>query len=229
MALRALALAGLLASADARAPTMRGKATAPGRKHAISQASAGQAVTIDIASGSAAPTSVPPAIYKARVPVGGELPHQHGLKVDNRAASTQMNRPSLINYNPVANPGAVMIASDKMARFTVLTDRLIRMEYAKSPSTFEDYSTIAILQRNLPVPQFTAGESNGVLTITTQSIVLTYKVGSGGFNPSSLQVQPVAGSSSAFKGWTYGQADTGNLLGTIRGLDGQNNTPLNCT
>lgn len=192
---------------------------------------AATSVTIDALT--ALPTTVPSAGgYKARVPTAGELPHQHAMshRVDGRALEGQVqNRPSLIDYNPVANPGAVMIASDKMARFTVLTDRLIRMEYAKTSGGFTDYATIAMMNRNLPVPQFTAGEANGVLTITTSSVVLTYKVGSGGFNGNSLSVQPVAGSSSAFKGWSYGQPDTGNLLGTIRGLDGQNNTPLNCT
>ena len=67
------------------------------------------------------------------------------------------------------------------ARFTVLTDRLIRMEYINTSdsgsgkgkgvgaSSFEDRATLAFLNRNLPVPSFTHAISNGVLTITTSA------------------------------------------------------------
>ena len=54
------------------------------------------------------------------------------------------NRPSLINYNPVADNSAVVVSPDGMARFTVLTPRLIRMEYAHAHGVFEDRSTIAV-------------------------------------------------------------------------------------
>jgi len=116
------------------------------------------------------------------------------------------------------------------------------MEYAKSAGVFEDFSTIAILNRNLPVPSFKSSESGGKLTIDTGSVVLTYQVGSpfsGQSFPSlisshtcilatSLSVVPKS-TSGAFQGWKFGDADQGNLLGTIRGLDGQDQTPLNCT
>ena len=55
--------------------------------------------------------------------------------------------------NPVAAPQAQVIAGN--ARFTVLTDRLVRMEWSPSAS-FEDHATLAIVNRNLPVPRFTA-------------------------------------------------------------------------
>ena len=38
-------------------------------------------------------------------------------------------RPHLLPYNPSFTPGAAVVASDKMARFTVLTDRLIRLVF----------------------------------------------------------------------------------------------------
>jgi hypothetical protein len=40
------------------------------------------------------------------------------------------------------------------------------------------------------------------------------------FTAATLKVSPVA-ASSTFPGWHYGQANPGNLLGTIRGQDGQ--------
>jgi hypothetical protein len=133
-----------------------------------------------------------------------------------------VNRPELIDYNPVANSSAVVFSSDKMARFTVLTSRLLRMEYARVAGDFEDLATIAIMNRDLEVPAFTALESGGTLTITTTVVKLTYIVGQP-FTASSLLVVSVD-SNSAFQSWMYGDPFPGNLLGTIRGLDGQDNT-----
>jgi hypothetical protein len=55
-----------------------------------------------------------------------------------------LNRPQLIDYNPVANASAVLVAPGGTARFTVLTPRLIRMEYAAMPGQFEDQATLAV-------------------------------------------------------------------------------------
>lgn len=41
-----------------------------------------------------------------------------------------VNRPQLLPYDPTVTTGAAVIASDGMARFTVLTPKLVRMEYA---------------------------------------------------------------------------------------------------
>lgn len=92
--------------------------------------------------------------------------------------------------------------------------------------TFEDRATLAMINRALPVPSFTHNEAGGVLTITTAAVTLSYTLGAG-FTPASLSVVGTAG--GAFTKWTYGDAFPGNLLGTIRGQDGQSATPLNCT
>lgn len=130
--------------------------------------------------------------------------------------------------NGVAAPGAVVAASDGFARFTVLTPRLIRMEYAWQKGRFEDRPSQAVINRALSVPAFTSSETGGVLTITTAAVKLSYVVGTGNFSASSLAVTPVD-SSYGFPGWTFGDAFPGNLLGTIRGLDNQEATTLNCT
>lgn len=128
----------------------------------------------------------------------------------------------------MANPAAVVTASDGFARFTVLTPRLLRMEYAWQQGLHEDRASQAVLTRNLSVPAFTAGESGGVLTITTAAVKLTYVVGSGNFTPASLRVDPVD-TTAGFPGWAFGDPFPGNLLGTIRGLDMQAATTLNCS
>ncbi|EDQ92185.1 uncharacterized protein MONBRDRAFT_5942 [Monosiga brevicollis MX1] len=131
----------------------------------------------------------------------------------------------LHNYNPVADKRAVVVSGQ--ARFTVLTPRLIRMEYSND-AKFEDRPTLAIVQRNLSVPAFTTSTANGVLTITTAEVILSYTVGQN-FSASTLSVKPASNSSSAFKGWYYGAPNHGNLLGTIKSLDLLGVTSLNCT
>lgn len=143
------------------------------------------------------------------------------------AAARQSRRPSLIDYAPAASPGATVVASSGMARFTVLTDRLLRMEYARTAGVFEDHATLAVLNRALTVPRFSHAEEGGVLTVTTAAVRLSYAVGEP-FAAASLRVEPV-GAGSTFPGWRFGDAAPGNLLGTIRGLDDQGATPLNCT
>ena len=123
-----------------------------------------------------------------------------------------VNRPQLLPYDPTASAGAAVLSADGMARFTVLTDRLIRMEYAKIKGRFEDRASLAVLHRHTAVPRFTNEEVGGVLTIKTTAVVLTYtnaNADSGsaasGFTAESLQVKPLDASTSSFPGWSYGQ------------------------
>lgn len=90
------------------------------------------------------------------------------------------NRPQLLPYDPQAPSAAIVVASDGFARFTVLTDRLIRMEYARVKGQFEDRASLAVLHRNTSTPAFTHAETSGVLTIATDEVVLKYTVGKGG-------------------------------------------------
>ena len=109
------------------------------------------------------------------------------------------------------------------ARFTVLTDHVLRMEWSKT-SAFEDRATLAVINRNTPVPSFKTHTTGGMLTITTQALKLTYKVGSP-FTADTLRVTASAATiatsepQSKFSGWAPGQANDANLLGTIKSLD----------
>lgn len=116
-------------------------------------------------------------------------------------------------WNPRASEKAVVI--EGKARFTVMTDRLIRMEWAED-SCFEDRASLAIVNRNLPVPSFNVTRSNGNLTIKTESVTLVYK-GTDEFNRDNLSVTfKVSGHNQV---WFPGKKDDGNLLGTSRTLD----------
>ena len=57
-----------------------------------------------------------------------------------------------IKFDPLPNPEAVVQLEN--VRFTLLTDRLIRMEHSPS-GVFEDRASMAIWYRNQPVPKFT--------------------------------------------------------------------------
>lgn len=139
-------------------------------------------------------------------------------------AVSAMDWPELLPYKPVASGDQVVVCGN--ARFTVLTPRVIRMEWSASQS-FENRATTAILNRALPPAKFSNVTDGKELTIETESLRLTYSLGSA-FSADSLAV---AGKDekSKFDSWKFGQANSGNLLGTIRTLDGLGPISLNCT
>ncbi|MGN1210627.1 MAG: TIM-barrel domain-containing protein [Candidatus Cryptobacteroides sp.] len=123
-------------------------------------------------------------------------------------------------YNPKANPEATVICGN--ARFTVLTPKLLRMEWSEN-GQFEDRATLAIVNRCLEVPPFKTAKKGKGVSITTSELKLTY-TGEGKFDGKNLKVEFSMKDSSAPKGvrkvtWTPDSDDSGNLLGTTRTLD----------
>ena len=121
-------------------------------------------------------------------------------------------------WNPVADEAAV-VQSGGM-RFTVLTPQLIRIQYSRQQK-FEDRATFAVVNRRLPVPDFTTREEDGYLYITTDALELRYRVGSvpspSAKNTSSLTIRlNVAGRQVT---WYPGKDNALNLKGTLRTLD----------
>ena len=128
--------------------------------------------------------------------------------------------------NPVANPDAVVTAGK--ARFTVLTPEMIRIQYSER-GLFEDRATFAVVNRRLPVPQFTKEEKDGYLYIRTNTLTLKYKIG-GEIRGERREVRGESGDqvlsiSMQLNGrpvvWYPGKDDAMNLKGTTRTLDGQ--------
>ena len=74
--------------------------------------------------------------------------------------------------DPLAD-SAAMVVSGKV-RFTVLTSRMIRIQYSNT-SKFEDRATFAIVNRRLPVPEYTVEEEGLYLYIRTEHLTLRYK------------------------------------------------------
>jgi hypothetical protein len=108
-------------------------------------------------------------------------------------------------------------------RFSVLTDRLIRMEYSDD-DTFVDAPTQLVRCRRFPVPEVTVREIDGALEILTTSLHLRYA--GGPFRPGALSVtlrRPTLFDHRTT--WRYREASAapggdGNLGGTVRTLDG---------
>ena len=130
--------------------------------------------------------------------------------------------------NPKADPKAEVVFGK--ARFTVLGSRLVRMEWSED-GRFEDRSTLGIVNRNMPVPPFTVKRSGKKLTIRTSDLILRY-TGDDRFDKSNLSVTfTMSGQTSKDKvktiTWHPGLDDSGNLLGTVRTLDGCDGTKVN--
>ena len=128
-------------------------------------------------------------------------------------------------FHPEASPEAQVVFGK--ARFTVLTPRLVRMEWA-ADSKFEDRATLGIVNRELPVPQFSVKQSKSKVVIKTSDMTLTYS-GQEKFSAANLSIVFRMADPKAKKGvktvtWTPGMDESGNLLSTARTLDGCDGT-----
>ncbi len=114
--------------------------------------------------------------------------------------------------SPVADPAAVVTGPG--VRFTVLTSRLIRMEYSPE-ERFEDRASQVFWRRRQPVTPFEVTRSQDEIVIATGHLRLRYRITGQGFTPSTLSVEL----SETGRAWRYGDKDRDNLLGTARTLD----------
>lgn len=123
----------------------------------------------------------------------------------------------LLPSRPAADASAV-IAGDRY-RITVLTDGLVRLEYAPD-GRFEDRASTFAVNRALPVPDFRVLESGGHLEVITARFRLTYD--GGPFSTSGLSLAVRGGISSYHSVWRYGAAadDLGGTARTLDGVDG---------
>lgn len=120
------------------------------------------------------------------------------------------------DYDPLAKQAA-MVTLGKV-RFTVLSERMIRMEYSED-AVFKDNASLIVVNRDLPVPMFTVRDSvNGWLVINTAYLHLSYLKNSGNFSKKNLKIVYQDGSQKY--SWHYGEKDKRNLKGTTRTLDG---------
>ena len=126
-----------------------------------------------------------------------------------------MPLPPVPSFKPVADKDAIATAPN--VRFTVLTDRLIRIEHDQD-NIFEDRPSQVFWYRDQPVPAFKKKITKKVVEIETDHLRLVYKIGRGGFTPDNLSIQLKESRVT----WRYGDTarKAGNLKGTARTLDG---------
>ncbi|MGX5689015.1 TIM-barrel domain-containing protein [Arcticibacter tournemirensis] len=129
---------------------------------------------------------------------------------------------SLLYLQPLQAQNASSLQADKKAiveadnaRFTVLTPRLIRMEWNSSKS-FDDHASFVVVNRKLPVPAYTSKRENGWLTIKTGELEMSYKLNSGSFNQENLKIKMLKSDTIS---WSPGKKQKYNLKGTYRTLD----------
>ena len=126
---------------------------------------------------------------------------------------------SIQNGTPIAREESI-IRGDKY-RFTVLTERMIRMEYSET-GVFEDRKTTVILNRLFPTPEFQVEEGPDYLKIFTKYFIVEYDkkpFSHQGLSVRLLRNQLVRKQET----WFYGDTaflDQGNLKGTIKELGG---------
>ena len=118
--------------------------------------------------------------------------------------------------SPLADSTAITVSGD--ARITVLTSRLLRLEWAPAHQ-FEDHASLVVLNRRLPVPKFTVMREDGWLTLRTDSLQLRYKEGTGRFTEQNLQITLGHAGGPGARLWHPGLMDSTNLRGTSRTLD----------
>ena len=161
------------------------------------------------------------------------LGHRHARPAKS-VASPREEGP--FSWDPIANKAAVVPAIN--ARFTVLTPYIIRCEWSAS-NLFQDRPTLIAIRRNLPVPKFDVSTNSTHLVIATDFVTLSYNEVLGkqfSFNSSNIQIVARFNTTDQHTGIVAEQSVTwsainheeytGNLFGTIRTLDGDNDANI---
>lgn len=105
------------------------------------------------------------------------------------------------------------IVKGEKYRFSLLTDRLIRMEYSES-GVFEDRATKHFFYRDLPKTEFQVTKENGIIKIETEYLLLTYTENAD-FAGDTLSIRLKQYPASS---WKFGEKAE-NLKGTAETLD----------
>lgn len=128
--------------------------------------------------------------------------------------------PSLPPMDGKCNPAAAVKGENY--RFTVLTDRLLRMEYSPS-GIFEDRPSQVVWYRNFSAPEFQVIDQGGSLEIVTKYFHVFYNKKE--FNANNLYIDCKYAYTNYGGRWRFGQTSysypprSHNLKGTARTLD----------
>ncbi|SEA31127.1 Alpha-glucosidase, glycosyl hydrolase family GH31 [Lachnospiraceae bacterium NK3A20] len=118
------------------------------------------------------------------------------------------------DYHGACRPRSVV--SGARYRFTILTSRLIRMEYSQS-GIFEDRPSQLAINRDFETPLYSVHETSGSMEIHTEHLSLFYD--KGRFSPGGLAIKVRSAGRGIYSTWHYSDELKENLGGTIRTLD----------
>lgn len=118
-----------------------------------------------------------------------------------------------IPFQPIPDDAAIV--RGPQVRFTVLTSRLLRLEYS-AENRFEDRPSQVFWYRNQPVPNFACHQDQKTIQIDTGDLRLIYQVTPRGFSRDTLRIEIRSNGAT----WHFGDFDHQNLRGTGRTLDG---------
>ena len=130
-----------------------------------------------------------------------------------------------MNHTYGSNPNALadakaMVVGEKY-RITVLTDRMVRIEYSPK-GEFINQQTQTVLDRQFPVPEFRVTDRGCSIEVTTSHLIVTYEKDKP-FSSNTLNIQMVGNPYLRKSGtWFYGDKgleSMGNLKGTASTLD----------
>ncbi len=117
-----------------------------------------------------------------------------------------------LDFQPKADSKAVVQFGP--ARFSILTPKLLRLEYDPSQS-FVDRPSQIFWYRKQPVPKFCKTIQGEEIILETEALLLRYKNQHLGFHQDFLQIEL---KETGFV-WEFGQQNNTNLGGTVRTLD----------
>ncbi|MCI8548362.1 MAG: DUF5110 domain-containing protein [Bacilli bacterium] len=128
-----------------------------------------------------------------------------------------------VDYSKAKSENKVMVVGRKF-RFTVITERVIRLEYSPT-STFVDQPSQHFYSRNLGVPEFTIRQDANFLEIRTRYFVLSYMkeqpfIGSKVDPMKNLKITLCSAvDKDKQRDWYYGHPEVRNMSGNFVGID----------
>jgi len=124
----------------------------------------------------------------------------------------KLNKHFHIDDKPVAKKESIIVFGK--ARFTILTDKVIRIEYDPK-GEFDDRASQVFWYRNIKTPEYKVSKDDYQLIIETEKIKLSYRANHEFFNKENLKILVKEKNIV----WHYGDKEDENLLGTYRTLD----------
>ncbi len=109
-------------------------------------------------------------------------------------------------------------------RFQMLSPSLVRMEYSPTAKFVDDASVAVVGRSSFAGVAPKTAEKDGWLTVATDKMTVSYKLGSGPFSKDNLRI--AWSDNLGEHAWRPGDADTKNLGGVPATMDGRSMVPL---